>query len=153
MHWSELFEHSEDDVSGADTLENELEHLELVIPAMLLKIRKDAGLTQAELARRMGCNEPHVSKIEQRSSGLPQIRTLVRYLSAAGARLMIGARHGGQVHDVSFKSLKDLKAETGRSRDDMMRVSLVTTVPARSPSAGDDQDWSALPVERNGCAA
>lgn len=132
MHWLDLFNSLDDELSPEEALQNELEFLELSIPAMLLTIRKNAGLTQAELAKRMGCQEPHVSKLERRSSGLPQLKTIVRYLNAAGARLTIGARHGERVHDVSFKNIAEMKAESGRTSGHTTVFSVEVKESARS---------------------
>jgi len=70
-----------------DALEDEFAAL-----AELLKARKDAGLTQADVAQRMGVSQPVLARIE---SGLgsrkhaPSLSTLRRYAQACGKRLVI----------------------------------------------------------------
>lgn len=61
----------------------------------LLRARQRAGLTQAEVAARMGTKTPAVARLEsgggnQRHS--PSIATLRRYASAVGCRLEIRLR-------------------------------------------------------------
>jgi ribosome-binding protein aMBF1 (putative translation factor) len=56
----------------------------------LLKARQDAGLTQAELAKRMGTQAPAVARLERSlATGRhsPSLATLRRYLQACGRSL------------------------------------------------------------------
>jgi transcriptional regulator with XRE-family HTH domain len=58
----------------------------------LLKARQNAGLTQAEIAERMGTKAPAVTRLESSlSSGKhsPSIATLKRYAHALGCHLEI----------------------------------------------------------------
>ena len=58
----------------------------------LLKARQNAGLTQAEIAERMGTKAPAVTRLESSlSSGKhsPSIATLKKYAHALGCRLEI----------------------------------------------------------------
>src|SRR5947208_16382768 len=64
----------------------------------LLKARRRAGLTQAEVAARMGTKTPAVARLEagggsQRHS--PSVATLRKYAQAVGCRLEIRLRQGG----------------------------------------------------------
>jgi transcriptional regulator with XRE-family HTH domain len=61
----------------------------------LLRARRRAGLTQAEVAQRMGTKTPSVARLEsgggsQRHS--PSVATLRRYAEAVGCRLEIRLR-------------------------------------------------------------
>jgi DNA-binding XRE family transcriptional regulator len=63
----------------------------------LLKARHRAGLTQAEVAARMGTKTPAVARLEsgggsQRHS--PSVATLRKYARAVGCRLEIRLRRG-----------------------------------------------------------
>jgi transcriptional regulator with XRE-family HTH domain len=59
--------------------------------ALLLKnARREAGLTQAELARRLGVSQAAVAKLE-RPGANPTVQTLDSVLAAAGHRLELGA--------------------------------------------------------------
>lgn len=64
----------------------------------LLKARRQAGLTQAEVAARMGAKTPAVARLEacggsQRHS--PSVATLRKYAQAVGCRLEIRLRPRG----------------------------------------------------------
>jgi DNA-binding XRE family transcriptional regulator len=70
-----------------DALEDEFAVLEALLAA-----RKAAGLTQAEVAARMGVSQPVLARIEsslgsQKSS--PTLSTLRRYAQACGKKLVI----------------------------------------------------------------
>ncbi len=58
----------------------------------LLKARQDAGLTQAEVARRMGTQAPAVARLERSlatGKHSPSVTTLRKYLKACGRRLVL----------------------------------------------------------------
>jgi len=60
--------------------------------AALLRARKDAGLTQAEVALRMGVSQPVLARIESSLGNRehsPSLSTLRRYAKACGKRLVI----------------------------------------------------------------
>jgi transcriptional regulator with XRE-family HTH domain len=56
----------------------------------LLKARQDAGLTQADLAKRMGTQAPAVARLERSlatGKHSPSLATLRRYVEACGRSL------------------------------------------------------------------
>jgi DNA-binding XRE family transcriptional regulator len=60
--------------------------------AALLKARAAAGLTQAEVATRMGVSQPVVARIEAslgKKDHSPSLNTLRRYADACGMKLVI----------------------------------------------------------------
>ena len=60
--------------------------------AELLKARKEAGLTQADVAQRMGVSQPVLARIESSLGSrnhAPSLSTLRRYAQACGKRLVI----------------------------------------------------------------
>ena len=60
--------------------------------AELLRARQSAGLTQAELAERMGVSQPVIARIESSAGShkhAPSLATLRRYAEACGQRLVI----------------------------------------------------------------
>src|ERR1017187_6616201 len=67
-----------------DSLEGEFALAEAVIDA-----RNRVGLTQTELARKMGTTQPVVARLEGGRSR-PSMRTLERLAQATGSRLLIG---------------------------------------------------------------
>jgi transcriptional regulator with XRE-family HTH domain len=71
----------------------------------ILKARAEAGVTQAELAARIGTTQSAVARLETaRGKHSPSIETLKRYASALGYRL--------QVRLVKERSLTDLEQKT-----------------------------------------
>jgi ribosome-binding protein aMBF1 (putative translation factor) len=58
--------------------------LEFEIARELIAARARAGLTQAQVASRMGTTQSVIARLE--SGRLPSIRTLERYAKATGAR-------------------------------------------------------------------
>lgn len=66
-----------------DTLEEEF-----VLAGAVMDVRNRAGLTQEELARRMGTTQPVVARLESGRSR-PSMRTLERLAEATKSRLLI----------------------------------------------------------------
>jgi transcriptional regulator with XRE-family HTH domain len=62
---------------------------EFVLASAVMEVRKRAGLTQEELARRMGTTQPVVARLESGRTR-PSMRTLERLAEATGSRLLIG---------------------------------------------------------------
>ena len=70
-----------------DALEDEFTAL-----GALLKARKEAGLTQADVAARMGVSQPVLARIESSLGNRkhsPSLATLRRYADACGKKLVI----------------------------------------------------------------
>ncbi len=70
-----------------DALEDEFAAL-----AALLHARTEAGLTQADVAQRMGVTQPVVARIESslgKKDHSPSLHTLRRYAEACGMKLVI----------------------------------------------------------------
>ena len=86
--------------------------------AILRRARLDAGLTQAELARRAGTAQSAVARYESGSAS-PSIRTLERLLAAAGHRLVLDAQRGTpEQTDLSGARMRRLQ----QLRPDILRV-------------------------------
>ena len=69
-----------------------LEREEFALLGALLKARQKAGLTQAQVAERMGTQAPAVARLERAlASGKhsPSIATLRKYVKACGKRLVL----------------------------------------------------------------
>jgi transcriptional regulator with XRE-family HTH domain len=59
---------------------------------ILLKARQDAGLTQAQVAERMGTQPPAVARLERAlatGKHSPSLATLRRYAQAVGKKLVL----------------------------------------------------------------
>ncbi len=73
----------------------ELERIEREESALLdalLKARQEAGLTQAEVAERMGTQAPAVARLERSlatGKHSPSVATLRKYVKACGKRLVL----------------------------------------------------------------
>ena len=61
---------------------------EFVLAGAVMDVRNRAGLTQEELARKMGTTQPAVARLESGRSR-PSMRTLERLAEATGSRLLI----------------------------------------------------------------
>lgn len=77
--------------SGALERVAEIEN-ELRLAAGLTALREEAGLTQRELAKRLGVSQPRVARIEQ--SRNVTIDVLEQYIHALGRELEVTARKG-----------------------------------------------------------
>jgi transcriptional regulator with XRE-family HTH domain len=61
---------------------------EFLLASAVIDVRNRAGLTQQELARKMGTTQPVVARLESGRSR-PSMRTLERLADATGSRLLI----------------------------------------------------------------
>jgi len=61
--------------------------------SLIRAARTDAGLTQAELAKRMGVQQPVVARLEREGSD-PRFSTVVRALKAVGQGVYAGSTTG-----------------------------------------------------------
>ena len=69
-----------------------IEREEAVLLDALLKARQDAGLTQAQVAERMGTQAPAVARLERSLANgkhSPSIDTLRKYVKACGKKLLL----------------------------------------------------------------
>ncbi|WP_194898407.1 helix-turn-helix domain-containing protein [Catenulispora pinisilvae] len=62
----------------------------------LAEMRRRMGLTQVEVAERMGISQGRVSAIEHAKDGATELRTLAAYVEALGGRLEIVADFGDE---------------------------------------------------------
>ena len=70
------------DDAGADV------EAQIMLAELVYKMRTEAGITQAELARRMGTGQPFISAVEH-GARTPTIATLNRIAHATGNRLLV----------------------------------------------------------------
>ncbi|OTA19789.1 transcriptional regulator [Xenorhabdus beddingii] len=70
-----------------DELEPEFELI-----STLLSMRKEAGLTQQQVAERMGTKESNISRLEKGKSN-PTLSTLLGYAKACGFQLNFSYKH------------------------------------------------------------
>lgn len=81
------------DTPGAEERVAEIED-ELRLAAGLTALREKAGLSQRELAARLGVSQPRIAKIE-RSTNVT-IEVLEQYVEALGGELEVSVRQGGR---------------------------------------------------------
>lgn len=77
---------------GVKTEVERLEREESALLDALLKARQEAGLTQAQVAERMGTQAPAVARLERAlatGKHSPSVATLRRYVKACGKRLVL----------------------------------------------------------------
>ena len=72
----------------------------------LVEARQEAGLTQVELAERLGVSQAQVARIEKRGYDAYTLTTLRRYVEALGQgfSLEVRVRHEDPIHDVATVS-------------------------------------------------
>jgi len=95
--------HANPDTRGPTSVEFEvaahLTRLRLELALAMQTVRASVGLTQKELADRLGVNQPAVAKLER--VGDHKIESVVRYLGELGAELMVAVRHGDEIVQLS----------------------------------------------------
>jgi DNA-binding XRE family transcriptional regulator len=89
------------DVDAARTAAREATQA-YVLGFRLAQLREDAGISQTELARRMGVSQPRISQLEQGDPGQMELDTLRRYITALGGRMRVVADFDD--HDVTVSS-------------------------------------------------
>ena len=85
---------------------------EFALAAALIRVRSDAGLTQEQLAERMGTKQEVVARWEG-GKVLPSTRTLTRLAKATGTTLRISFAPSSQA---IAKARRSSKASAPRSR-------------------------------------
>ena len=81
-------------------IEGKLEHLRLRLALHMRSLRERAGLTQTEVAQRLGVKQAAVSKLEN-STLSHDIESVMRYLHALEAELLVAIKDGEQTHQIS----------------------------------------------------
>ncbi len=82
---------------------------DIMAEMLLAEIRKEAGITQEDLAKTIGVKQPSLSKLESQDD--MQISTLQRLIQSLGGQLeLIAHMPGGDIRISQFKT-------TGKIRD------------------------------------
>jgi predicted transcriptional regulator len=68
----------------------------------LAQLREDVGISQTELAQRMGVSQPRISQLEQGDPGQMELDTIRRYIAALGGRMRVIADFDD--HDVTIST-------------------------------------------------
>jgi DNA-binding XRE family transcriptional regulator len=80
-----------------------------MVAARLIGYRSDHGLSQRELAERLGVSQPRVVELESGEKN-PQIETLVKVAAATGLEFAIDIAPVGQEPKLVGKAVKDTPA-------------------------------------------
>lgn len=73
---------------------------------LIRRTRLGAGLTQQQLARRMGTTQTAIARLE-RPDANPRLSTLRRAIEASGARLALDAKPVPATHDLDLDQLRE----------------------------------------------
>jgi len=65
---------------------------EFELASTLITMRERSGLTQDEVAKKMGTRAPNISRLESGRAN-PSLKTLVSYANACGFKLDLGFKH------------------------------------------------------------
>ncbi len=65
---------------------------EFELISTLITMREKSGLTQDEVAKKMGTRAPNISRLESGRAN-PSLKTLVSYAHACGFKLDLGFKH------------------------------------------------------------
>lgn len=84
---SDLVHDISDDKAFADALDEEIDEQRMATTLFLMRNRE--GLTQAELAKRMGCTQSRISKLERAPLSGISVQDLIAYSTALGIELNI----------------------------------------------------------------
>jgi predicted XRE-type DNA-binding protein len=76
-----------------------------VLGYRLSELRERAGLSQTEVANRMGVKQPRVSAIEKGDPAQMEVETVRRYVAALGGRLRLVAGFGDHDEIVSASAV------------------------------------------------
>jgi len=61
----------------------------MMIEQKLAALRSKRGMTQAQLAKRLGVSQPHIAKLEAGRAKNIELHTLYRWATALGAKLTV----------------------------------------------------------------
>ena len=81
------------------------------VAARLIVYRSDNGLSQRELAKRLGVSQPRVVELESGEKN-PQIETLVKIAAKTGIEFAIDVTPLGQEPKLVGRAVKDARAHT-----------------------------------------
>ena len=82
-------------------LEGKLEYLRLYLTDAMRELRTKVGLTQAQLAEKLGVQQAAVSKLESALKDR-EFESVLRYLQALGADLLVAVKSGDEFYQVSY---------------------------------------------------
>jgi len=81
-------------------LAGSLEYLRLSLTHLMRELREKAGLTQAQLAQKLGVQQAAVSKLESALKD-HHMESVLHYLHTLGADLLVAVKQGEELYQVS----------------------------------------------------
>jgi len=81
-------------------LAGKLEYLRLYLTDAMRELRSKAGLTQAQLAEKLGVQQAAVSKLESALKD-HELESVLKYLHTLGADLLVAVKQGEELYQVS----------------------------------------------------
>lgn len=81
-------------------LAGKLEYLRLYLTDAMRELRSKAGLTQAQLAEKLGVQQAAVSKLESALKD-HELESVLKYLHTLGADLLVAVKQGEEIYQVS----------------------------------------------------
>lgn len=83
-----------------DILAGKLEYLRIYLSNAMRELRIKAGLTQVQLAKKLGVKQAAVSKLESALKD-HELESVLHYLDALGADLLVAVKQGETLYQVS----------------------------------------------------
>jgi transcriptional regulator with XRE-family HTH domain len=102
---------------------------------LVYAMRSQAGLTQTELAARMGTTQSSIARMESGGS-LPTIEMLARFAHATGVRIRIEAPGVADIEILAGRGRPGAAARTGRRRSAARRAPVGVASDRGQPAAG-----------------
>lgn len=100
-------------------LAGKLEYLRLYLTDAMRELRTKAGLTQAQLAEKLGVQQAAVSKLESALKD-HELEPVLHYLHQLGADLLVGVKQGEELYQVSDNEgmlLVDVPSKVAKSAE------------------------------------
>lgn len=94
-------------------------HEAMGVGYLILKARAAAGLTQTQLAKKIGSSQPMVARWES-GAQVPSVRTLVKVAQATGYELAVGLREPTKRPD-RFLALEVIERKGQKTRGRILR--------------------------------
>lgn len=97
----------------------EAERTAMGVGYLILKARVSAGLSQEQLARKIGTSQPTVARWES-GAQIPSVRSLLKIADATGFELAVGLKEPGTADD-AFEVLETLRASGRQAKGHVLR--------------------------------
>lgn len=103
-------------------LAGKLEYLRLYLTDTMRELRSLAGMTQAQLAKKLGVQQAAVSKVESAAKD-HELESVIKYFHALNADLLLAVKQGENLYQVS-------------DREDGLLVDVPTEIEEMASQAG-----------------